>query len=162
MGLQTELGVETAPAFAQATAARNLQLLRAIETTVISVESATRLTDVVAREASDMLARLQKANVSFALDPSGVACKDFGEASDIVSGLYADARAKHQYARKDFRLTGDDGVADAYNAYMAALKDAHDAIEELREWVETHDAILEPSSGKVYSNVDDLFAAMGL
>jgi hypothetical protein len=160
MQLQTGLRAGTEPAFVQAAAARNLQLLQAIESTLVRVESNTRLMDAVASDVSDVLALLQAANVSHALDPSGVVCKNFERAANIAASMYADARKRHQSAHDDFRLTSDDGVADAYDAYIGSIKGAHDAFEELREWIATHDDILEPSVGVVYNNVGDLMAAL--
>jgi len=162
MELQIGLRAETAPAFAQAAAARNLQLLRAIESTIISIASDTRLMQGMAGDVSDMLAAIQKANVSSALDPSGVVCQDLGLAADITSSLYARARARHQDARNDFRLTRDDGVADAYGAYIDAARSLHDQIEELREWIATHDAVLEPGNGKFFDTAEALFASFGV
>ena len=51
-------------------------------------------------------------------------------------------------------------MADAYSAFIEALGQLHDTIEALREWIATHDAVLQPTTGAVYSSADDLFAAL--
>lgn len=156
------LSAETARAFAQATAARNLQLLNAIESTIFRVESDTRLMEVIADGLNDDLRLLQNANAMYALDPTGVVCQNLGRAADIASGLYADVRSRHQSASEDFRLTSEDGVADVYNAYIVAIKSVHDAFEELREWISIHDAVLEPSAGPVYATADDFITSLSV
>jgi protein-disulfide isomerase-like protein with CxxC motif len=33
-------------------------------------------------------------------------------------------------------------------------------VETLREWIATHDAVLQPTTGQTFDSVDDLFDAM--
>ena len=51
-------------------------------------------------------------------------------------------------------------MAEAYGEFIAILRELHDTIEALREWIGTHDAVLQPATGAVYSSADDLFAAL--
>lgn len=82
------------------------------------------------------------------------------DASAACARIYQDACRRHQSACKDPQLYPDDGVADAYSAFIEALGQLHDTIEALREWIATHDAVLQPTTGAVYSSADDLFAAL--
>jgi len=144
--------------FAQAAASRSLELLKAIEFTLVSVENDTQILDLMQSDIANLHEGLIKADAQTPIDRSGAICVSLERSTDVLSRMYAAASAKHQSACEDFRLTSDDGVADAWTDYLKAARGLHDAIEELREWIETHDAILEPGSGKRYDNVEHLIA----
>ena len=74
--------------------------------------------------------------------------------------IYSDAQRRHESARQDPLLQPDDGVAEAFDAFIAAMHSLHDTVEVLREWIATHDAVLQPTTGKTFDSVDDLFDAM--
>jgi hypothetical protein len=57
-------------------------------------------------------------------------------------------------------LQPDDGVAEAYDGFIAAMHALHDTVEVLREWIAMHDALLQPTTGKTFDSVDDLFDAL--
>lgn len=76
--------------------------------------------------------------------------------------MYADNKARKASAERDVQLAPDDGVVEAFDSYLEALRDLHDQHAEFLDWIETHDALLEPASGKAYASVDDLFLAMGI
>jgi cell division septum initiation protein DivIVA len=56
----------------------------------------------------------------------------------------------------------DDGLTDSYEDFIESVQALHDELEELREWVAVHDALLQESTGQIYSSVEGLFKAMGL
>lgn len=143
---------------AQAFAARNLELLAAIENTLDALTADTRLLNALHegyQEIQDKLADHQTR-----VDPDGRMGAVLEKTADTCGRIYRDAQKRHESARTDPQLQPDDGVTDAYSEFMEALRTLHATVEELREWIATHDAVLEPTTGAVYSNVDDLFAAL--
>ena len=74
--------------------------------------------------------------------------------------IHRDAQKRHQSAGADPALHPDDGVDDAYDEYLGAVRDVHDTVEALREWIVTRDAVLEPSTGDTHASADALFAAI--
>jgi hypothetical protein len=146
----------------QALAARNLQLLQTIESTLTGLASDVKLLNAVADGFEEVSERLQQKGLAVALDPRGQLCNALTLAADSAQRMYTRAAVEHDAVSRDPRLTREDGVADAYQAYLNALGRVFDSSATLKDWIATHDALLEPGSGKVYDNVDDLFAAMGL
>jgi len=154
-------GIGTA-ASVQAFAARNLQLLSAIETTLGVLKADTAYVRIMAGEVEDCLAKLKAEQSAAQLDPSGRVCELIRKCLDSASRMYADNKTLKAAAERDSRLTADDGVVEAYDGFLDGLRDLHDCHAEFLDWVETHDALLESSSGTAYATADDLFAAMGI
>lgn len=142
--------------------ARNLHLLQAIENTLAALASDTKLLAAMGDSFAEILENLEANAPEDAFDADGRVCNVLSLAADTAQRIYTRAEAKHQAARNDQRLTDDDGVAFAYEEYLSEVERLFDVVESLKDWIETHDAILEQSTGKTYKNVDDLFAAMGL
>lgn len=158
----TQAAESRAPAYAQAMAARNLQLLQAIESTLDGLSSDTALIETIAKGFAELQERLEKVNPSAAVDPAGQVCSALEGASDCCVRMFHRATGKHRAACEDPRLTEDDGVAEAYEGHIDALKRLHDSIEHLRDYVATHDALLDAPSGGSYTSADALFEAMGI
>ena len=146
------------PLGAQAFAARNLDLLAAIENTLDGLGADTQLLRAIHDGYQEIQQRLVGTDGS--IDDSGRIQAKLDKASAACARIYQDACRRHQSACKDPQLYPDDGVADAYSAFIQALGQLHDTIEALREWIATHDAVLQPTTGAVYSSADDLFAAL--
>ena len=146
------------PSDAQALATRNLGLLRSIEDTLEALQSDTKLIEAIAAGYQEIQERLEgrpepidvEGRFGATLEKSSIAC----------AAIYRDAKARHQSACSDPLLRPDDGVADAYTEFLDAIHDLHDQVETLREWIATHDAVLEPSSSDVFDSVDDLFESL--
>ena len=155
------LGAKT-PARVQALAARNLQLLQAIESTLSQLGSDVKLVYAIAGAFEEIQRALSEGANGTVIDPEGVACSALVKASDACLRIHAAAKSGHQAACDDRRLRNEDGVADAYAEYLIAVESAHDSIESLREWIATHDALLDPDLPGSYTSVDDLFGAMGI
>lgn len=149
-------------ALAEVMAARNLQFLAVIENTLDGLESDTGHIRVIAEAVEKTLKSLQAENSPKPVDPEGRLSALLEKASESARRMYATASEAHESACSDRMLKPEDGVVEAFNEHLEALTDLHACGEELRDWIETHDALLEPSTGKTYTNVDDLFAAMGL
>ena len=70
------------------------------------------------------------------------------------------ASLRRASAAADKRLRQDDGIVEVFDSFLATLSDAHDVLHELKEWIETHDALLEPAIGEVHATADDLVKAI--
>lgn len=151
-----------ASASVQALAARNLQFLQAIETTVDHLLSDVELLSAISRGFAEIHRGLEQSSNGTLMDPSGNACLSLEQASDACVRMHRRATEKHGHACNDRQLRADDGVTDAYRNYIAAVSDVHDQIEAVREWIATHDALLQPPSSGVFQSVDDMFTAMGV
>jgi hypothetical protein len=90
-----------------------------------------------------LVAQLKNNPPKFAVDPEGKIC-------DMVERL-------QDKVRKEYACAWDQSGSDSF---IKALEKLFNSIEIFKDWIETHDAILEPSTGIGYSNVDDLFAAL--
>lgn len=139
-------------------AARNLQLLSAIENTLDALDSDIKIIVGIDASYEELRQRLESSDV--VIDPDRRIESNLIKASDACSRIYHDAQQRHVAACTDPQLNPDDGVADAYESFMDAIRHLHDTVEDLREWVAIHDAVLEPSISAAFSNADDLFESL--
>lgn len=158
MYAQPLIGQSMTPSGAQALAARNLDLLRAIENTVDCLATDTDLVRSICATYAEIQTKLSSAQTE--IDPTGHICAVLEKASGSCSRIYEDAKKRHLSAAKDPQLRSDDGVVDAYDEFMVAIHQLHDTIEELAEWIATHDAVLQPTTGETFEGVDGLFDAL--
>jgi hypothetical protein len=150
--------VGMSPASAQAFAARNLELLTAIENTIDALTGDTDLLSAISRTYGELQDRLS--GFEGEIDASGRIVAMLDKASDTCTRIHRDAQRRHQSACTYPQLRPDDGVIDAYEAFMTAVHDLHDTVESLREWIAVHDAVLQPVSGTEFDSVDDLFDSL--
>ena len=152
----------TAPAAVQAFASRNLNLLRAIDSTIDSLDTDSGIFRMLADDASKRHAFFEKNGLQDRIDPDGVVCTTLGSILDLLSSMHADSAKKHDAACRDPQLTPDDGVADAYQEHMDALTNFHDSVANLLDWIDTHDALLEAPGSVVYQSASDCWTACQL
>lgn len=150
------------PSRVQAYAGRTLDLLHAIEKTVDHLSENRDHIAVLAGGMVKTLQMLQNAKIETSIDPEGRVCDLLGQSLDALARMHASSARRRESAVADTRLRHDDGVVEAYDNFLSALNDAHEVVHELKEWIETHEALLDSPSGTTYSEVDDLFTAMGI
>lgn len=146
------------PAGAQAFAARNLELLTAIEHTLDALDADTQLLCAIRGGYEEI--RTALADRATLIDGDGRIQATLDKAGAACARIYHDACQRHASACQDPQLRPDDGVADAYGAFIDTVRDLHDSIESLREWIATHDAVLQPTTSPVYASAADLFGAL--
>lgn len=144
----------------EAFAARNLQFLNLIENTLDGLSSSTGHVRVIIEAFEKVLGKLHEEPPEQQMDAEGRLCTLLEKASDSTKRIYADVSGAHESACKDHMLRADDGVVEAFADYLENLKVLHDVIEEFREWIDTHDALLEHSGSGVFNTSDDLIAAL--
>lgn len=142
----------------EAEAARNLNLLNAIESTLAWL---TRLT-----------AQL-KADISFGeslstelaaqgdpIDLDGALADHLHAAQQGMEALYDVLLHKRQAGRDDHHLSPDDGIEEAYTEAIAAAADLHNLLNALRWAMGEHDidaAPQPPSKTYAAQNIDQMF-----
>lgn len=141
-------------------AARSLALLQAIELTVTSLASDTEVFNLFAKHASDLAKGLVETEHAELLDKDGATAAKFKAGAEAIARLHARAIRRRDAARKDGRLTDEDGVEDAFDAYIASLADFHNEVESLRELMENLDSLKEPALPEVFTDVDALIASL--
>lgn len=134
---------------------RSLQLLNAIESTITRCASDTEILRTLHREFRGFLSWLTANDATTPLDPEGQACELFEQASAAALRMYNVSIARRESARADRRLTGEDGVEDAYTALIAAFADVHNVLEDVRDAMATIDAEKSPTVGQA-SNAEEL------
>lgn len=152
------IGSILSPISAQSLAARNLEMLAAIENAIDVLVGDTDLLHGISRTYGEIQDRLS--GFEGEIDPSGHIVAMLEKASAACVRIYHEAQKQHQTSRVNLQLHPDDGVTDAYEAFVGAVHELHDTIEALREWVAAHDAVLQPATGQVFDSVDDLFESL--
>ena len=158
MQAHTTMRSRMSPSGAQALAARNLEFLAAIENTLDALVSDTDLLRSISRAYQELHEKL--AGIEIEIDAGGRIVAMLEKASGSCVRIYRDAQRRHQSACRDPVLKPDDGVTDAYSSFIEAVHDLHDTIETLREWIATHDAVLQLTTGQTFDSVDDLFDSL--
>jgi hypothetical protein len=148
------------PSRVQAYAGRTLDLLQAIEKTIDCLTDNCDVLAVLSGGLVKHLKSLEESNTQIKLDAEGRVCQLLSQCIESAERMHQTATRNREAAVFDARLCADDGVVEAYDAFISALSDHHDILHELKEWIETHDALLEPAVGETYDSVDDLFKAM--
>lgn len=144
----------------QAVTARNLQFLQAIDSTVDSLGSDSRLFDAIAAGFQEILERLQSGSFDQLVDPQGNIRDSLRRAAEATSRIHARGSQARQSACDDPDLHADDGVVEAFDQYLESVSAVHDLAEEICEWIEIQEASSEQSTGQVFSSVDELFKAL--
>ncbi|MDT3679873.1 MAG: hypothetical protein ROZ64_13680 [Burkholderiaceae bacterium] len=142
---------------------RSLELLRAIDQTVSSLRIDCELMSNLAHISNDLSERLKAKAVAGQLslvDESGAIVETLNNAADAAESLHESLGRRCASARADHRLEPDDGVTDEYEAAISACADMHNALRDLADTVAELDAELEAPTGKSFTNIDELMAAL--
>ena len=142
----------------QAQAARTIAFLHLIESTIQRLTSNTEFLRTAAREVERFNVSIRASEPLRPLDPEGRACLLLDQAAETAERVYNRAVRECESARGDGRLTSDDGVVDAFEAEVEAVADFHNQVVEMREAVLLHNARALGPSGRVYADVDEMFA----
>lgn len=147
-----------------ADAARSLDLLRAIESTL---DWLVRLTGQLNTDA-EFAVNVNKglSEINGVIDPDGGFEKSLLTAQEGVEQLYLMLINKRQHGRDDDQLTDDDGIEAAYTEAIAAAADLHNAVNSLRWNIGEHDIDAQPKTlstpyrvDKIDRMFDDLLAS---
>lgn len=144
-------------------AGRELGLLDAIEATLDRLRFEEKMFGALAEHADYIAERLYSAKSNGnPIDPQGEMAQLFESAQSLADRYHQQLTHKRDVAKADSRLCDDDCIVDAFNNAIAVAADLHNAINRLRWAIGEHDANLEKPKGKVFTDVDALFADMGI
>ncbi len=119
---------------------RNLELLRAIDTTIERLCYDQRYFSQMAKLAKEVTDDVLRAPKESVLDSTGSGEKDLLAGQEAIHELHQELIQLRQSAIEDPRLTDDDGVADEYGRTIQIVAETHNAINTLRWVVKEHDA----------------------
>lgn len=150
------------PAAVQAYAARSIQLLQAIETTIDFLDSNAEIIRSVATGMEYIVEALREDPPNVELDPEGRISQLLEQGAGKARAMYDDALKRRDAAAGDEHVHEDDGLYEAFDEFICAAADLHNNAEDLREWLETHDALQEQPSGEGFTSVAEYFKTLGI
>jgi hypothetical protein len=144
----------------QAFASRTLDFLQLIEKTVGRLASDSHLLRVYTEDVGSVNSDLATRKFDREIDPEGRISDLLLKAAATARRMHADAIEKRESARRDPDLSEDDGVVEAFGEYLVAVASYHDAVEHLRDTLESLDSLRSPVVGDTYDDVDALVRDM--
>lgn len=141
----------------QADAARSLELLRAIESTLVWLERLTGQLRTDAAFAEKVDAGLEK--IIGVIDPDNSIQGALEATQQDVEKLYQVLIEKRHHGRNDHQLNEEDGIEDAYTDAIAQAAELQNAINTLRWNIGEHDTdalAQESDPAKVFSSPEQL------
>lgn len=144
----------------QAFASRTLEFLQLIERTISNVQADAAVLHANTRALRELLGNLATRGAAVELDPAGRVESLLSQAAASCVRLHEKALLQRESARADPDLFEDDGVVDAFSDYVDAIIEAHNAIEDLSDTVQTLDALRSPVVGSAFTDVDALVEDM--
>jgi hypothetical protein len=141
-------------------AARDLELLRAIDATLDTLDVEMGRVDQLNHAAEKFIETIRAATTPVESDIDLVAL--FDKARDSVGEAHALLKRRHQSAVNDTNLRDDDGITEAYACLIEATADFHNHLNTLSWMIGEHNADFDKPTGKAYSNVEDMFRDMGV
>lgn len=149
-----------ASALALSTQARNLQFLALIESTIDRVSTDTDHVRVCASSIVRCEEELKTHFQNAVIPDEDKLVELLDRIQDVARRMHVDAKRRHESACSDHMLNPDDGVVDVFEDMIAATQELFGVADEFKEWIETHNALMEPSTGQTFESVDDLMAAL--
>ncbi|MDR1969579.1 MAG: hypothetical protein LBQ32_12975 [Burkholderiaceae bacterium] len=162
MQLQQQDGLRAAGASASALAetARTLQFLALIETTIDIVSSDVAHVHACTQGIRNLAARYRQIFVEIAVPEEARLVALLDKTMEAARRIYQDANKRHALACNDKELHPGDGVVDVFVELIKASQELFDYTSEFKEWVQTHNALLEPSICKIFDNAEDFIAEL--
>jgi hypothetical protein len=146
--------------------ARSNALLRAIENVNQRNAFIAESFERIAHGVSEAAVAICKETVSEAdepIDADGSVADSIDRTMGKLFTLWEIMKRAHRSAVEDKDLRDEDGVVESFARVIAAVSDAHNALNELKWAIMERDGNLSPRSGKgPFKTVDDLFASLGV
>jgi len=131
-------------------ALRNLQLLSAMEDTRDMLAADTDVIRSIERTYDEIYAMLVANAQHLSAETVQAYLPLIETGADKVSRKWRNAHSQS-------RLHAQGGVGQAWQRYMDALYSLHEKMEEVRNWLEDLQACMEPSMGREFTDVDEMF-----
>ena len=141
-------------------AARNLDLLKAIDGTISELEYLGGIFSLMHHHSEKFLS--SASDIEGMIDEDGSLVASLDKARDAIGSLLELYILKRKSAVADARLNDDDGVVDAYERIISITSDLFDSVDSLISAVAEHDADLdEVLPGEFFSAADLIKALRG-
>lgn len=142
-------------------ACRDLDLLKVIEDTLDAVDVRCTITRQMNLAADQFIKKFSESPL--VVPDGGIDLPELIEkARDAVATDYESCSEKHICAVVAPELDDDDGVVEAYAMLLTELAALHEKLNTLAWIIREHEADQDEAIPGVFSNADDLFAAMGV
>jgi len=141
-------------------AARSLQFLRVIESTIDALRADTNKYDSMARIGQELAERLRNHPIQRPIDTEGAIEGALESGVAAMSSIMERLKKGREAAAADADLFPEDGVVDAYDGLIEALRRSHDVLCDVLWALTEHDIDQSEPSPDVYKTVDDLFTAL--
>lgn len=138
--------------FMQQSAARNLELLRRIASTVTALRTIGKQARGFIEIVQDLTASIHAITEAIPEDVLPV----FEQLQDDLASLHGLMRQKRAAAQRAAELCDGDGVCEAYSEAMEGIHGLHECIETLRWLIMEHNAELESSTGDVLTSAEEV------
>lgn len=142
----------------EAEAQRSLELLRVIEKTVESVIGISKVFEGIADSMRDLAARIVAGGEEAELDPDGKNVQIFATGQAVCESMLTRFERCLASARADTMLREDDGVVEAYEQAIAAVRDLGGAMEDLIVAITVHDGAASGPASEPFTCAEDLIA----
>lgn len=108
----------------------------------------------------EVIASTAAADLGRAIDPDGRIADLLRKGAAAAQRMHAEQVARRESARADPDLREEDGVVEAFSAFVDALAEVHNLLEDLRDTIETLDAERSPVVGRAFGSADELVEDM--
>ncbi|MES9882448.1 MAG: hypothetical protein ABW185_16385 [Sedimenticola sp.] len=139
-----------------------LDLLRAIDETVDSLERVRRNIASNYNQACWFIDQLNNLRVEAEIDPDESAETALTSAQKALGHLASDLKERCKSAHGDYQLKGphEEAVVTAYNEAIEVACDLYKALEDIRVFIREHDADMSEYDERVFDNASDLLRAL--
>jgi hypothetical protein len=141
-------------------AARDLQLLGEIESTIEFLDIALLRTEQSNRSAEMLIEIVNQSDDD--IDPSGRLNMVFEKTRDMIANIHGALVVAHQSALDDHRLNDEDGIADGCKRLINEFAELHNNLNTLAWAIGENSADHEKVISKSYTSVEEMFADMGV
>lgn len=140
---------------------KNLQLLKAINSTIDWLVALQRHARVDIEYAERMVAAVKECQREPAIDENGEIVDGFRRAERVLTELHETLKRKCEAAARAKELDADDkaAVVGEYRTSIAAIADLHNGFVDLRWAILEHDADTEKDTGERFGSVEEMLSA---
>lgn len=140
-------------------AARNLRALERIEATCGALRAMADFTRREARSTYDLAEMISADRSHGSIDPEDLFSASSQRVQDMLAQAVRTLTKERDAAARNPALREDDGVVEAFDDLIVALREFHGTIGELIVAIMEHDADRSPRVGE-FTSADDLIAAL--
>lgn len=148
------------PNLVQAYASRMLRLLQEIESGREFLDANVGMLRAMVGSTTSLVEQLRAQDGDAVLDPEGKVSELLGQAAESAKRSREVIQARHANAKQTKKLSSE--LDQAFAQFADVATEIHNTIEDMREWVETHDALLEQPSGRPMKSAAELFSRLGI